>query len=71
MEVSKEKWYYLRNQAEKTKAQFLLCGGVVYNCRKAQYTTGNSPLWSIKELDVTKIPDFIPDPNYYLKDESK
>ena len=62
--MTNEKFYYLKDQAHKNKARFLLCGGVLYEVSSHYFSTGPSPLWSIDEVHPTNVPDFVPDPLY-------
>jgi len=62
--MTDEKWNYLKRQAEKTKARFLRCDGVLYEVTKSHYPTGRSPLWSIEHVRPVDVPAFVPDPSY-------
>jgi hypothetical protein len=60
--MTDEKWHYLKRQAEKHKARFLRCDGVVYEATKTNYPTGLSPLWSIEAIRLLDVPGFVPEP---------
>jgi hypothetical protein len=57
MEISTERWHYLRRQAEITGARFLRCGGRVYEARRLRQPHGD-PLWQIEEVVPRDIPPF-------------
>lgn len=59
--MTDEKWLYLKRLAEKHKARFLLCEGVLYEVSRSHYATGPSPLYSIDEVRFTDVPAFVPD----------
>ena len=59
-----DKWHYLKWQAEKRKARFLRCDGVLYEVTKSHYATGPSPLYSIDEVRAVDVPAFVPEPSY-------
>lgn len=62
--MTKEKWYYLKRQAEKHNTQFLRCDGVLYEAKRRYYPTGESPRWSIEEIRPVDIPAFTPERDY-------
>ena len=57
--MTSEKWNYLKHQADKHKARFIRCEGVVYEVTTAFYATGPSPLYSIEEVRPVDVPDFV------------
>lgn len=56
--MTREKWSYLKQQADKHKARFIRCQGVVYEVTKTHYATGPSPLYSVEEVRPVDIPAF-------------
>jgi len=62
--MTDEKWYYLKRQAEKQKARFIRCDGVLYEVTKSHYATGPSPLYSIDEVRAVDVPAFVTEPCY-------
>lgn len=56
--MTREKWSYLKHQADKHKARFIRCEGVVYEVTTTLYATGPSPLYSIEEVRPVDIPGF-------------
>lgn len=69
MDISKEKWHYLKKHAEKLNVCFLRCDGVVYECRRSYFATGPSPRWSIEEIIPVTIPPFVPE--WYLDEQEE
>ena len=61
--MTDEKWYYLKQHAEKHKARFVRCAGVLYEVTKSHYATGPSPLYSIDEVRPVDVPAFVPEPS--------
>ena len=57
--MTREKWSYLKHQADKRNARFIRCEGVVYEVTKTHYAHGPSPLWSIEEVRPVDVPDFV------------
>ena len=56
--MTREKWSYLKHQADKRNARFIRCEGVVYEVTKTHYATGPSPLYSVEEVRPVDIPAF-------------
>lgn len=57
--MTSEKWNHLKQQADKHKARFVRCEGVVYEVTKTYYAHGPSPLYSIEEVRPADVPDFV------------
>jgi hypothetical protein len=56
--MTSEKWNYLKHQADKHKARFIRCEGVVYEVTKTHYANGPSPLYFIEEVRPVDVPGF-------------
>ena len=63
--MDRELFHYLKRHSVRTGERFLRCNGVVYEAEQTHYRTGPSPLWTIAELQITTVPDFVRDPHYY------
>lgn len=58
--MTKEKWYYIKNCAEKHNTRFIRCDTTLYEVTKTYYPTGDSPQWTVDEVNPVDVPKFVP-----------
>lgn len=57
--MSREKWYYLKNLAVERNQRFVRCGGILYEVITSFNPTGNSPVWSVEEVQFFDAAPFV------------